>query len=260
MRSTSFVIVSMSAILLTVFDASAASYGDFVGSHVTYRSVQDRNGLLRSPEIVGDALAFDPLAFDLSCPGAGVCDAPALQLLDGGIFELASNPGSSLRSVTITLVGQADLDGVAGESTWVSMFSRVNVLVREVEGFGGTVSTGGADDTSYVLSSIEAGTSTDPWSASLTVDLDEIIARENLGRLPGQQISGHATRVVLDLGFALGAIAPPGASARIGFADLDGIVITAVVPEPTSACLMALGLIGLAWTSRRQGSSLDGRA
>jgi hypothetical protein len=82
----------------------------------------------------------------------------------------------------------------------------------------------------------DEGPGTHIWTGSLLIDLDQIIA--------GAGATGRATRVEINLNNTLVAFAQDGATARIEKKDIDGLAIT-IVPEPGTAILMGLGLLGL---------------
>ncbi len=87
----------------------------------------------------------------------------------------------------------------------------------------------------------DEGAGTHIWSGFLSLDVDAVIAAGGG--------SGQATLVHISLANGLTAFAASGAAARIEKKDIDGLAIT-VVPEPGTALLFGLGLLGLASTGR----------
>ena len=117
-------------------------------------------------------------------------------------------------------------------SVFVDIFEIDGVAVNNINGNASMIFTQNGQ-----FESTDEGYGTHIWTGSLLIDLDPIIA--NAGG------SGRATRVQLNLDNTLVAFAASGASARIEKKDIDGLAIT-IVPEPTTAVLMGLGLLGLA--------------
>ena len=84
------------------------------------------------------------------------------------------------------------------------------------------------------------------WNGSLSVDLTQALIDASVPFVSG------VTEVDVDLDNILTAISETGSSATIGKKDFKGFSVTAVIPEPTTALLLATGLAGLAAAGRRR--------
>jgi hypothetical protein len=155
-------------------------------------------------------------------------------------ITIQANNGSFIDDVLLTEAGDTTLASFLDALAATSVSATVFVDIFEIDGVSVNNINGNAQMTftqNGQFETTDEGVGTHIWNGSLLIDLDQIIA--NAGG------SGRATRVQLNLDNTLVAYAASGASARIEKKDIDGLAIT-VVPEPTTALLMGLGLLGLA--------------
>lgn len=102
-------------VLVAALPASAAVYGNFVGSLLTYQGVNevtnsaDPDGLFGAPILIGNDLIFTPTIFSSSSVG-GTPDLTTATLN----FTLVAAPGQTLNSVAINEVGDYTILGGSG--------------------------------------------------------------------------------------------------------------------------------------------------
>lgn len=155
-------------------------------------------------------------------------------------ITIQANSGSYIDDVLLTEAGDTTLFGeafaatVVSASVFVDIFEIDGVAVNNINGNAAMIFTRDGE-----FESNDEGYGTHIWTGSLLIDLDAIIAGA-----PGGVV-GRATRIQLNLDNTLIAYAASGATSRIEKKDIDGLAIT-IVPEPTTAVLMGLGLVGLA--------------
>ncbi len=232
--------IGVGSALLLSSASQAAFYGNFSGSTVSFLNVQDQNGLFGAPTVSGDSLDFSPNTFEAICPGSPGCPPSPAIVDDTLTITIQANNGSYIDDVLLTEAGDTTLASFLNALAATSVSASVFVDIFEINGVAVNNINGNASmifTQNGQYESTDEGVGTHIWSGSLLIDLDQIIA--NAGG------SGRATRVQLNLDNTLVAYAASGASARIEKKDIDGLAIT-VVPEPTTAVLMGLGLLGLA--------------
>lgn len=237
MRSISIAALAFCSALLLASSSQAALYGNFGGSTVDFLNVRDQNGLFGAPTVSVDSLDFSPNTFEAICPGTG-CPPSPLQVDDTLTLTIDAKTGSFLDDILLTEAGDTALSSFLNAFAATSVSATVFVDIFEINGVAVNNINGNAQ---MVFSQSQFDTTqftgTRIWTGSLLIDLDQIIA--NAG---GQ---GRATLVEINLNNTLVAFAQSGASARIEKKDIDGLAIT-IVPEPTTALMMGLGLLGLA--------------
>jgi hypothetical protein len=155
-------------------------------------------------------------------------------------ITIQANSGSYIDDVLLTEAGDTTLSSFLGAFAATTVSASVFVDIFEIDGVSVNNINGNASmvfTQNGQFESNDEGYDTHIWTGSLLIDLDSIIASAGG--------SGRATRIQLNLDNTLVAFAADGASARIEKKDIDGLAIT-VIPEPTTAVLMGLGLLGLA--------------
>lgn len=227
--------------------SSAASYGNFSSptGTVDFLNVADTNGLYGAPTVSGDSLDFSPNAFEADCAVSATCPPTPHTVGDTLTLQISANPGNFIEQIQLSEAGDTTLSAFFSAFASSSVTADVFIDILEVDGNAVNnindsqqmvFTSGGTFDTNV------EGTGSHSWTGSLLVDLGTIIANAAL--------TGEATLVELSISNTLTAFAEDGAAARIEKKDFDGLAIT-VVPEPGTAILMTLGLMGLSASNRR---------
>jgi len=222
----------------------AASYGNFTGSTVSFLGVTDQNGLFGAPTVSGDSLDFSPSTFEADCATSATCPPSPVIVDDTLTITIQANNGSFLDDIQLSEAGDTTLASFLNALGATQVTATVFVDIFEIDNVSVNNNNANAQMTfsqNGQYETTDEGPGTHIWTGSLLIDLDAIIAA-NGG-------TGRATRVQLNLNNTLIAYAASGAAARIEKKDVDGLAIT-VVPEPGTAILMGLGLLGLASTRR----------
>ena len=181
----------------------------------------------------GNGVIFDNFSFSRTCSGAGSCspaDASGVNVninafddlrFTGGFAALAApGPITADFLISFDVTAPADLDLVGLGFNGAASGAAFAQIVEQIFASGGALLAQIVVDTSGSLSGNAAFTATH----KIRIDKDiQLTAAEN----------GHATISLIEQGFRLAASTEGGE-----------------VPEPTSALLMGLGLIGLRYMRR----------
>jgi hypothetical protein len=231
--------------------SKAASYGNYSdpAGTVSFLNVADVNGLYGAPTVSGNGLDFSPATFLASCPGVvGGCAplTPPGYASDTLVLEIQAQPGQIIDTVLMTEAGDTTLAAFAGAIAATTVVANVFIDVLEVNGIPVLTPMNHNDQMVFTrngqfLTTDLEGPGTFAWSGLLSFNVNDVITADGG--------TGYATLVRISLSNTLTATANSGASARIQKKDVDGLAIT-VVPEPGTALLMGLGLLGLASTGR----------
>ncbi len=230
--------------------ANAASYGNFSspGGTVSFLNVSDLNGLFGAPTVSANSLDFSPNAFEADCAVSFTCPPTPHSVSDTLILDIDANAGQYVDTIELSEAGDTTLASFLNAFAATTVVGDVFVDVLElngatVNGINGNAqmvfTQGGQYETN------DEGVGTHIWSGFLSINLGSVIAAGGG--------SGQATLVRISLSNTLTAFSALGASARIEKKDIDGLAIT-VVPEPGTALLMSLGLVGLAASNRNRAS------
>jgi hypothetical protein len=237
------------ALALLGFSASvshAAFYGNFSspGGTVSFLNVADLNDLYGAPTASGNSLDFSPNAFEAECALSGTCPPTPHSVTDTLTLQIDANSGHFIDDILLTEAGDTSLQSFIGAFAATTVVADIFVDVLEIDGV--TVNSVNANASMVFTQngeyeSNDEGYGAHIWSGSLLLDIDAVIF--DAGEV------GQATLVEISMSNTLTAFAEGGATARIEKKDIDGLAIT-VIPEPGTALLVGLGLLGLCTTRR----------
>lgn len=233
-----------------VAQAASTNYGTFVGTNVTFWDVSEASNadplpLFGAPTVVGDSISFNPINFDASASSAtGVVDITDSQLQ----FVLSTNDLTmGLTDFTIEEFGDYSIVGPAGDYAYASIGTPVYYTVLEVDG---VAVNGPRGSTSMVFAGGDlfqvpaaGGVNSGIFTGEASLDFLDI--------LDGTEYEGGlVTSVLITLDNTLTAFSSPVSSAFIKKKESDGVIITvgavdSDIPEPATAALLALGVLGL---------------
>jgi len=235
-------LVALAVVALAGTAQATTNYGDFAGTNVDFLQVRETSSfgdpepLFGAPTVTGDQLLFFPADFTATTSGAGGLDQTGAQLQ----LEFVAQNGTTLDLFEIEEFGDNLLlgAGTGATGTFISLSGFITVtetlsgpISPTVIGFTGVY----APSQSFSLPG-DFGTSL--WSASATVDIASIVP--------------DATRATLSLDNDLTAFSEAGTSAKTQKKVVDGpAIVIEIVPEPTTAAMFGLGLVGLSIFSRR---------
>jgi hypothetical protein len=226
--------------------SSAASYGNFTSptGTVSFNNVADVNGLFGAPTVSGNSLDFSPSTFEADCAVAPGCPPTPASVSDTLVMDIDADAGQFIDTIVLSEAGDTTLTSFLSAFAATTVVANVFIDVLEING---TPVNGLNENAQMVFTqngqyeTTDEGTGTHIWTGLLSIDVNSVIA--------GDGGTGKATLVRISLSNTLTAFAASGAAARIEKKDIDGLAIT-VVPEPGTALLMGLGLIGLASARR----------
>jgi len=221
--------------------AAIISYGNFVGTDVTYGNVTESSGtdavpLYDVPHVVTNALDFDPKSF-VSYATSGSADVTDGQLN----FDIIAHAGKSITGLSISELGDYTLVVTGTPTTSASAGAIAFVKIVEVDNVPLAASQiinipASSATVAYYLPA-NAG-SAQAWNLGLSVNI--------AAALPSNQ---HATRVQVAFNNTLATTSEPSTLAFIAKKDFVLNTQTALVPEP--AALSLLGVAGLMLLRKR---------
>jgi hypothetical protein len=206
---------------------------DFLGVQETTNSAGDPEPLFEAPTVIGDSLFFSPSSFLATASGGGLDQTAALLEM-----TLSATPGNFIETITITEAGDTFLAGGAGTAT-TGTFVGMSGVITVTQVNGAPIApvfinyTGVFDQDTFALQA-DAGSSS--WLGVASIDVASIVP--------------NATQAIFDLDNLLFANSEAGTTALIQKKVSNALVIS--LPEPTTAALLGLGLLGAAAIGRRR--------
>jgi hypothetical protein len=254
--------------------AGPINYGNRVGDTVTYQMITESSptdpqyfppnlfppnaGLFGEPVVSGDSLDFTPRNFF----ALSDFQAPPLDRTDGHLtFMIQAHNGNGIDNISFQEGGALSVGGFGTNQTFVDVsavgFLQVHAIDNipiDVETFPINMkfnfgSNPLQDNGQWRLGS-EGPMNGFLWTGGQFFDIEQGLVDR------GYTVNLGATKISVNLDNLLYAQSQPLAGAFIDKKDFGGLTITVNVPgggipEPTSASLVALGLVGMACWGRR---------
>jgi hypothetical protein len=270
-----FLVVSVLACCCAkAVNAGQISYGDFVGTNVTYRMVTEDSSsdtvppcMYCAPTVGGDTLNFNPVGFDASSSNGAVADITDGQLL----FMIESNNKQTfaIPFIKISETGDTSLAGnvpVGSDNTTTSVEITPVVEIVEVDGVAlpapitlTKMSTPPLPVLGEVFTQLPGNTPSDgqwslgvdgnggpifstQWNGMLVVNINDALVKSGTPFVRG------ATKVTVNIDNVLTAVSEAGTSATIAKKDF----ITISIPEPATVGLLIVA-IACGVLARRRG-------
>ena len=223
----------------SVAQADTFNYDDKNGVDVMFTDISEDTTsgepLFGEPVVDGNALDFDPVNFS-SESASGEAEILDSQL---SFTVMTANPADSILKVNITERGDYRLEGLGEAQAFASVTAQVFWDILEINnepvdtpmtGSGSLVFTPSGG--SYNLADDGAGGAI--WTGGLTLE-----------------VPAGSTKIAFTMDNTLSTAAINGGSAFIKKKDGD-VIIEVIVPEPASATMSLMGLLGLAFFRRRR--------
>lgn len=236
------------ALLAAASTAHAATmdWGDLAdpAGDVMFLEVAEDSGagnpiLFGAPAAVGNQIVYNPTGFQSQSSGGGA------DLVDStATMTLMANPGQVINNFQFSEFGDYTLSGLPGGAAQATVGAAFFYTVLEIDGSPVTLGTQTASLAVTPGSGVNGGEfnrPTDdgtalPWSGTVLIDLDAYLADESL--------AGSVTKVRLRFDNTLSTAADAVSNAFIKKKEVGGVVVTANVPEPTTALLVLLAGLG----------------
>ena len=249
-RVASVAALTASALMGSVPAVHASiNYGDFDGVSVMYLDVTensqtDPTPLYGAPTISVDTLDFNPIGLGAFATDGGI-DLTDAQLE----FGIMAKEGYGLQTLMFIERGDYTLGGLGTAATYVDITTSLFLDIIEVDGVGITPIK---LEQQMVFSPNASGLFELPsdggvnviWTGSLSVDLNAVLAANNIDFQVG------VTKATVNLDNTIFAQSESGTTAFLAKKDL-GVSIVSIVPEPTAAAFLLLGLGAMAWSRRK---------
>jgi hypothetical protein len=234
-----------------VLTASAATcpagfmnYGNRSGATVDYLDITESSStdvplLFGNPIVSGDSLDFNPIVFHAT----SLLGAPPMDTTDGRLlFTMVAKPNNGISNLLFSEGGVFIVAGSGTSATYTSVRAAGNLDIYDVD--GASVNTikvpidlvfthtpdGIWDLTEGVVNGL-------PWTGSQFIDLNAELASRNITFTRG------VTRLAVVLDNVLFARSEANSSAMIDKKDF-GFHVRVNVPEPTTACLGLVAMLG----------------
>jgi hypothetical protein len=245
MKKGLFVLASL--LVMSSFASAAFSYGNAVGTSVTYNTITADSDLWGNMTVNGDALWFFPTDFQLESEN-GAPDYTHDPVngdfnLDNTLqFELAVKPGQAENRVidSISFLEYGDyglIDNIGGagtDTTFAAVTGTIFINILEVNGAPAPF-----------MPPINATMTFTPSDGDYYLDADgETLQTWWNGGADISLAGFNATKVQVSIDNQLSVMSEDGTIARIekkGFGENPAVSVSPVIPEPATLALLGLG-------------------
>ena len=214
--------------------AAPISLGDFTGATVEFTDVVADDGTLIGPATLnGDSLDFSPR---LSSGSAGGSSSATVATLT---FGLAAKPGFAIDSFTAEAYGILSLTGLGTALTTAMEAIKIDLIIDEVD--GNPIAPVTQPISASVLFQLFPNPFEDePWSVLAGASLPGILTLHSVPFTFG------ATHALISFTDTLSTTSEDGSTASIRkdtFSVAAETIPMTAVPEPSSLCLVGLGVM-----------------
>lgn len=247
-------LVVLLALSSPVSAAFLQNYGTHNATDLMYQNVTESNGgasaLFGAPSYSGNSIMFNPQNFlAQAIPGNG------FEIVDSTIETiLMANPGKVLNNIQIEEGGDYTLGGGPGGYASAAVGASFRVTILEIDNNPAPpllsiaaqnlqVTSGAGPNGGEYYRPGDDGVAVD-WDGSVFIDLDAFLASKS--------ILGNVTKARLIWDNTLTAFADSISGAFIKKKDVNGVVVTTNIPEPTTCLLALMGLAPLGLLRRRR--------
>ncbi len=247
-RCAALVAMALLGFSHTSASAGTFSWGDIAGTDVMFLDVKENNSEVTSlfapepgtggPTVLGNSLHLDPQNF------ASQSQNNSADLIDSQLSTvIMAGPGGSLEGITISELGDYSLGGLIGGQASAEVGAAFFWTVLEID----NASVGLATQATNLILGSGAGPNGGQydrpgddgtaviWSGTASIDLG--------GYLDSLNLAGNVTKLRLTFDNTLQTSAEDGSTAFIKKKSIDiDVDVDPVIPEPTTAMLLCLGI------------------
>ena len=213
--------------------AAPINYGSYLGTTVLFDDITADDGVMIGPPTLnGDSVEFTPRI-------ASGASGGATHTIDNVLtFGLAALPGFAISGFS---VAESGLRGLMGDGTNVTAAIAgvtIQLIIDEVD--GNPIAPVLQNFIATLTANLPNSPGDNPWNIAFGLDIDQILGLESV------PFEFGATHLLISVTNTLTTTSEDGSSAQIN-KDALSVAATTIptteVPEPSSLCLVGLGVI-----------------